>query len=411
MDAAIIGGGAAGFFLAIRLRRLRPDMSVTIFERAPKVLAKVKVSGGGRCNVTNSFAGIKDLVHVYPRGHRLMKRLLREFGPQDTFQWFEDNGVPLVTQEDECVFPRSQNSESIILCLRRAAADAGVEVLTAHAVRKVKEGIGGRLEVDFGDAHAARTFDLVALTSGGAPHGEGHDWLAATGHKIAPPCPSLFTFNLNDKGLTALTGIVVKEASAAIAGTKMRASGPLLITHWGVSGPAILKLSSYAARRLHERGYKDRLLISWCGDSNAENVAEYLRELLAATPRKQLGTLRPFGLQGRLWNHLLQRAGLSPEKPCAETGNKGLHRLTTILTADNYDIAGRCTYRDEFVTCGGVSLDSVSAQTLESRHLPGLYFAGEVLDIDAVTGGFNFQAAWTTACVAAQAMAQRTEGI
>lgn len=406
MNAAIIGGGAAGFFLAIHLKRARPDAQVTIFERSGRVLGKVRISGGGRCNLTNTFATTGDLSRVYPRGHRLMKRLLREFSPEDTRTWFEGNGVPLVAQTDECVFPRSQNAESIVRCLQKAAGEAGVKVLTGHSVRQVRQCADGRLALYFADSRPPMSFDAVAVTTGGSPRGEGHDWLSASGHEIESPCPALFTFSLDEKQLTSLSGIVVETASTAIAGTKYRSTGPLLITHWGVSGPAILKLSSYAARRLHERDYHDRLLIGWCGESDVEAVSVHLHRQLSATPRKQLGTLHPYGLQGRLWRYLLQRAGLSPEKPCSEVRCKSMRRLATVLTADAYDIAGRCAFREEFVTCGGVSLSSVSSRTLESRHVPRLYFAGEVLDIDAITGGFNFQAAWTTAYVAARGIAR-----
>lgn len=407
MNAAIIGGGAAGFFLAIHLRQACPGLRVSILERNSRTLSKVKISGGGRCNLTNSFATVRDLSRVYPRGHRLMKRLLREFGPAETYAWFEAHGVALTTQEDECVFPQSQSSDSVILCLRREAEKAGVEVLTGQAVERVTLCDDGTYELAFAGHMPAMRCDAVAVTTGGAPHGEGHDWLAALGHRIEVPCPALFTFSINEPRLTALSGIVVETAQASIAGTKLRADGPLLITHWGMSGPAILKLSSYAARRLHERGYRDRLLVCWANTADTARVASRLQEMLAAAPRKQLGTLRPYGLQGRLWQYLLERAGLRAEKPCVETGTKGINRLAAVLTADGYDIAGRAAFREEFVTCGGVSLESIMPTTMESRHCPGLYFAGEVLDIDAVTGGFNFQAAWTTAYVAARAMAGR----
>lgn len=407
MNAAIIGGGAAGFFLAIHLQRACPGLRVNLFERNGRTLSKVRISGGGRCNLTNSFAGVRDLCTVYPRGHRLMKRLLREFGAAETFAWFEAHGVPLTTQEDECVFPRSQSSDSVVLCLRREAEKAGVEVLTGHAVERVTRCDDGTFGLEFAGGIAPRRFDAVALTTGGAPRGEGHSWLAALGHQIEKPCPALFTFGIDEPKLTELSGIVVKKAQASIAGTKLRADGPLLITHWGMSGPAILKLSSYAARRLHERGYRDRLIVCWISTNDTARAATRLRQMLADAPRKQLGTLRPYGLQGRLWQYLLLRAGLTPEKPCAEVGAKGINRLATVLTADGYDIAGRGAFREEFVTCGGVSLESIVPSTMESRHCPGLFFAGEVLDIDAVTGGFNFQAAWTTAYIAARAMAAR----
>lgn len=405
---AIIGGGAAGFFLAIHLKELLPTAHVVIFERAQRVLAKVKVSGGGRCNVTNSFAGVTDLVQVYPRGAKLLKRLFRAFSPADAYAWFEAHGVPLVTQEDECVFPRSQSSDSIILCLTRQAQRLGVEVRTQVPVTEL-ERVDDAWRVHFTERGEARqeVFNAVSLTTGGAPHGEGHDNLRALGHEVATPCPSLFTFRLHQPDLTALMGIVVEGAQTAIAGTRFRGEGPLLITHWGLSGPAILKLSSQAARHLFDCNYQAPLLISWSGTTHTEEVAAQLQRLQQTHLQRQLGNVRYADLQARLWHYLLQRAGLSPDRPWGEVGRKGINRLANVLTADSYSIVGRGTYKEEFVTCGGVSLSSVDARTLESKSAEGLFFAGEVLDIDGVTGGFNFTAAWSTAVAAARGIAQR----
>ncbi len=406
MKIAVVGGGAAGFFLSGRLKRLLPEARVVLIERSSRVLAKVKVSGGGRCNLTNSFAEVSDLCHVYPRGHKLMKRLLREFSHEDAYRWFEAHGVPLTTQDDECVFPQSQNSESVILCLRREAEAAGVEVRTGCPVIAVRRREGeGLLLVYDETGERNELFDRVAITTGGAPRGEGHNWLSALGHKIEKPCPSLYTFNINTRALTLLMGIVVENAMVGIAGTKYRAEGALLITHWGLSGPAVLRLSSYAARHMNENNYNVPLLVNWTGETNVEKVAEQLRVCLRDAQRRQMSNLHPFGLQNRLWLYLLERAGIASDKTCCELGSKGLNRLVHVLTSDSYEVAGKGAFREEFVTCGGVSLESVSMRTLESKVCPGLYFAGEVLDIDAVTGGFNFQAAWTTAYVAAGAIA------
>ena len=405
MKIAIIGGGAAGFFAAIHLKQWAPSAKVEILERTSKVLAKVKVSGGGRCNLTNSFAQVTDLSQVYPRGFRLLKRLFREFSNEDTYQWYENNGVPLVTQEDECVFPQAQDSDAVILCLKRQAMSLGVEVRTGCSVVSVERTGEGALCVHLSDG-TVNTFDRVLLTTGGAPKGEGHDWLSALGHKIEKPCPSLFTFKINDSALTALMGIVVEHVQTAITGTKMRAEGPLLITHWGMSGPAILKLSSHGARYLAEHGYKAQLLINWSGDVTVDAVIADLMAIAGSSPRKQLVTVRPYGLQQRLWSYLIERCGLPADRTWGELGKKGINRLVNVLTSDIYEIADRGTYKDEFVTCGGVSLDSVSSKTLESKVCAGLYFAGEVLDIDGVTGGFNLQAAWTTGYVAAKGIVQ-----
>ena len=405
MDIAIIGGGAAGFFSAIHVKQWLPTARVVIYERAAKVLAKVKVSGGGRCNLTNSFADVSDLSKVYPRGHRLLKKLLREFSHEDVYEWYEKHGVPLVTQEDECVFPQAQDSDAIILCLTRNAKQAGVELHTSCGVSSVVRGEQGKLELTLSDGRKEQ-YDKVIVTTGGAPRGEGYEWLQALGHKMEQPCPSLFTFKINDTDLTSLMGIVVEDAQTSLAGTKMRAEGPLLITHWGMSGPAILKLSSLGARYLADNNYKARLLVSWVGEHSVDDVQKDIMAIAGASPRKQLGSLRPCGLQQRLWDYLLQRCNLPANRLWGELGKKGINRLVNVLTADAYDVADRGTYKAEFVTCGGVSLESVSPKTLESKVCPGLYFAGEVLDIDAVTGGFNLQAAWTTGYIAAKSIVQ-----
>lgn len=407
MHYAIIGAGAAGFFLAIHLKERVPEARVVIVERAPKVLAKVRISGGGRCNLTNSFAHVDDLREVYPRGARLLKRLFHKFDHRAAYAWFEAQGVPLTTQEDDCVFPRSQDSASVIHALTYRAQQLGVEIIThTPLLEAIPTPDGWQLRTSRPHPAIDNTkFKAVAITTGGAPKGEGHDWLAALGHKIEPPCPSLFTFCIRHAPLTALMGIVVEEAQVAIAGTKLRQSGPLLLTHWGVSGPAVLKLSAHAARLLHERDYRAPLLISWLGTAKTDEAQRLLLALQNEGGQRQIGNVRPPQLQQRLWHYLLHRADIAPSKPWMEMGSKSLNRLATLLTTDAYDIDGRGTYKEEFVTCGGVALSSVDPTTLQSRHAPGLFFAGEVLDIDGVTGGFNFTAAWSTAYTAAQGMA------
>lgn len=389
MKTAIIGGGAAGFFLAVNLKEMVPQMEVTIFERSSHVLSKVKVSGGGRCNCTNSFAGVKDLSHVYPRGHRLMKRLFNVFNYEDAYSWFERHGVELTTQEDECVFPRSQDSQSIIDCFLRACRRYGVEILTGRGVSNLEE---------------LSDFDFVCVTTGGSPREEGLQWLRQCGHEIVSPVPSLFTFNINDPQLRELMGSVVPHASVQLAATKFRAEGPLLVTHWGMSGPAILRLSSYAARHLHDAAYHAPLLVNWTSLTESE-VREELQLHAVANGQKQLGTIAPFALPQRLWNYLLGKVVDNSSCRWSEVGKKDMNRLVNVLCNDSYQIDGRAVFKDEFVTCGGVALSSVNASTLESKVSPHLYFAGEVLDIDGVTGGFNFQAAWTTAFTVAKAIA------
>ena len=393
---AIVGGGAAGFFLAINLKEMCPDMGVTIFERGEKVLTKVRVSGGGRCNCTNSFEDVSDLSHVYPRGHKLMKRLFRNFDHRNAYEWFERHGVRLVTQEDNCVFPAAQDSQVIIDCFLYHCRRLGVEVKRKSTITSLDE---------------LADFDYIALTTGGQPRLERLQWLADMGHEIVAPVPSLFTFSVNDADLRALMGTVVENAVAFIPGTKFRAAGPLLITHWGMSGPAILKLSSYAARHLAEAAYHAPLAINWTG-MDEDGVRSNLVELFAQNPRKQLASLRPFNLPARLWEYIIHKAilarepqALSAANDLTALGKRHLNRLVATLTADPYTISSRAPFRDEFVTCGGVALTAVNPSTLESRHRPHLYFAGELLDIDGITGGFNFQAAWTTAFTVAQSIA------
>lgn len=389
MRTAIVGGGAAGFFLAISLKEMMPEMEVTIFERSSRLLAKVEISGGGRCNCTNSFASIRDLSAVYPRGHRLMKRLFKTFNYQDAYTWFEQHGIELVTQDDECVFPASQDAHTIINCFLHEARRHGVLIKTQHPIQQLDE---------------LADYNYIAVTTGGSPRLAGLDWLSEKGIVMEPPVPSLFTFRIDDKRLQELMGTVVDEAIAYIPGTKFKATGPLLITHWGMSGPAILKLSSYAARELHEQQYQMPLAVNWTCHNEAE-VEEELHRLILMHPQKQLATIRPFNLPSRLWSYLLEKVvGHQAQERWQHIGKKDFHRLVNVLINDTYAIAGRAAFKDEFVTCGGVSLTAVNLSTLSSKLIPNLYFAGEVLDIDGITGGFNFQAAWTTAYTVAKSI-------
>ena len=393
---AIVGGGAAGFFLAINLKEQCPQLEVTILESAGRVLRKVEISGGGRCNVTNTFEGVADLKEVYPRGHRLLGRLFRQFDHRAAWQWMEQRGVKLVAQADHCVFPASQDAHTIIRLFVGEARRLGVIVRTGCRIRSLDE---------------LADYDYICVTTGGQPRRDGLSWL---GQDIVEPVPSLFTLSIADKALTALMGTVVPSSSAMIPGTKLRSQGPLLITHWGMSGPCILRLSSYAARYLAEKDYCVPLLVNWTDASEAE-VAMALKELMRQCPQKLLTTVAPLQLPGRLWGYLCEKAlgQRAVQAPWDSLNAKEQRRLVNVLTADAYQTSGRAPHRDEFVTCGGVALTSVNLQTLESRTRPGLYFAGEVLDIDGVTGGFNFQAAWTTAYTVACAIArecQREDG-
>lgn len=382
---AIIGAGAAGCFCAATLRELAPELPVTLFEAASKPLAKVAITGGGRCNLTNSFEGIRSLSEAYPRGERIMKRALQAFSQEDTLRWFEGRGVPCVLQPDHCWFPQSQDAMDIVRCLLNAAKGADIRLDTK--VTSIQRGCVN------GEA-----FDFIVVTTGGAP--KGLPFLEGLGLDLVPPVPSLFTFTVPDPALRSLMGLVV-EASIGLTGTSFKAEGALLITDWGLSGPATLKLSSYAARHLAEKGYKGNIWVNWL-NANENAVREQLQETASKNPQKQVSTTHL--LQARLWSHLLAKAGLRPDIRWAELGSKGLNRLVAILTADSYPLSGKSKFREEFVTAGGVALSNINPNTLECKKHPGLYFAGEVLDIDAITGGFNLQAAWSTGYVCAQSI-------
>ena len=385
MKTAIVGGGAAGFFAAINLKEMCPDMQVTIFEKSKKVLAKVEVSGGGRCNCTNSFEAVTDLQQVYPRGHRLLKRLFKTFDYRDAYEWFEAHDVRLTTQDDNCVFPMSQDSHTIINMFLAEAKRHGIEIRTQCKIESLDE---------------LKDYDFKVITTGGGT-------ASMAGVPTIEAVPSLFTFSIEDEALRALMGTVVEDATASIPGTKFKSNGPLLITHWGMSGPAILKLSSHAARELHEHNYQMPLAVNWTSLKEPE-IQQELREIIIRHPQKQIATIRPFGLPSRLWDYLVAKTlGERAQNRWQNLNQKELNRLTNALCNDQYQIVGRSAFKDEFVTCGGIDLSGINPNTLEAKTLPQLYFAGEVLDIDGITGGFNFQAAWTTAYVVSMAITQQ----
>lgn len=402
-NIAIIGAGAAGCFAAINIKRRLPSAQVTIYEAGTRPLAKLAVTGGGRCNLTNSFAAVTSLETVYPRGHRLMKRLLHEFSHDDAFRWFEREGVSLVTQDDNCVFPRSQNAMEIVSLLLRRCRELGITIMTACRVTMLEHAdpiyIIRCKQRQF-------TADTVVVATGGSPRPAGMEWLAALGLDIIAPVPSLFSLALDSRQLNTLSGTVVQDVTASLAGTKFRAGGPLLITHWGVSGPAVLKLSSLAARHLADHSYTGTLAINWLGDATPTVAADMLRAMQAANPNKQLQNIYPNALNARLWAHLLAKAGLNPAARWSGMGSRQTNRLADTLTNDHYPIAGKNRHKDEFVTCGGIALSCLSPRTLECKTHPRLYFIGEATDVDAVTGGFNLQAAWTMAYVAAKSIGE-----
>ena len=400
MNVIIIGAGAAGCFAAIEIKRRCPEAAVTVLERGSKPLAKVAITGGGRCNLTNSFDGVRSLEQIYPRGHRLMKRLLHSFSHRDAYEWFEREGVRLVTQDDNCVFPQSQDAMEIVNTLTQLMNRHGVKLKTKCAVTAIVPADGG---YDVVTANHTWHADKVVVATGGHPRIAGFDMLKALDINIMEPVPSLFSLCIANKGLTRLMGTVVEEAQVSLTGTKLKGDGALLVTHWGISGPATLRLSSAAARTLAEHEYRDMdVSINWLYGMEQNEITEMLKGYCAKNTQKKLSSVYPTHLNARLWAHLLMRASLSGDVRWGEIQSKGMNRLLNTLTNDTYRITGKNRFKEEFVTCGGVALTSLDSKTLEAKNHPGLFFAGEVTDVDAVTGGFNLQAAWTMAMTVAR---------
>ena len=402
MRIVFIGAGAAGCFAAIEVKRRCPEAEVTVLEKGTKPLAKVSITGGGRCNLTNSFAEVKSLEQVYPRGFRLMKKLFHHFSPTDAYEWFEREGVGLVTQDDECVFPQSQDAMEIVFTLTSLMNRLGVKTLCGCKVTGIAPH-SPYYAVTYTKAGSTHTIeaDKVIVTTGGHPSSSGFDMLKGLDLEIVPPVPSLFSLCIFDKSLTALMGTVVEQAQVSLAGTKIKTNGPLLITHWGISGPAVLKLSSHGARILAEKNYQADVTVNWLFEMSNNDVHNMLASYVNKHSAKKITSAYPSVLNARLWAHLIQRAKLSADMRWSELQGKAFNRLLSVLTSDTYHVTGKNRYKDEFVTCGGVSLNSLKHDTLEAKNHPGLYFAGEVTDVDAVTGGFNLQAAWTMGYVVA----------
>lgn len=399
MKIAIIGGGAAGFFAAIHAKENYPDAKVVIYEKSQKILSKVKISGGGRCNVTNGSADINELSSAYPRGGRQLRKAFGTFNTVHTQQWFEERGVPLVTQEDNCVFPVSQDSQTIIDCFLKETNRLGIRIEVGVSILGIQS-VGEQIQLKFG--YGSKLVEKVIVATGGSPKRSGLEWLEKIGHKIEDPVPSLFTFNMPSESVRELMGIVVENAAVSIQGTKLKSDGPLLITHWGMSGPAILKLSAFGARILSEMGYQFKVQVNWVNIRQTDSVVQELEKIIQEHPNKRLANYRPYLLPERLWHFLVVRMGLSKQSTWGQMGKKTLNKMSEILMNDIYHVSGKTTFKEEFVTCGGISLDSIDFKTMQSKAVPNLYFAGEVMDIDGITGGYNFQAAWTTAFVAAK---------
>lgn len=411
---AVVGGGAAGFFAAITAAEALqagvaagtgPCGTVTLYEATAHLLAKVRISGGGRCNVTHACFEPRELVKKYPRGGRELIGAFSRWQPRDTVAWFAARGVELKTEADGRMFPVTDDSATIVECLQRAAAAAGVRVVTGTGVRAVgKEAAGFAVTLTTGAVIGA---DRVLIATGGNKSSAGLAVAEAAGHTVEPAVPSLFTFNIaRDARLEGLAGVAVERVETSVRGTKLKEQGPLLVTHWGVSGPGILKLSAWGARELAAMDYKFTLVVNFSPGHTRETLVKELAAAREKNLKKQVTTWSPVaGVPQRFWERLVVAAGIGATTPWTNVGNATLANLAAQVCAAEFAVSGKSTNKDEFVTCGGVRLREVDFRTMESRLCPGLHFAGEVLDIDGVTGGFNFQAAWTTGWLAGRAMA------
>ncbi len=401
MNIAIIGGGAAGFFAALSAKKHFPDYTVIIFEKSAKVLSKVKISGGGRCNVTNACFDNKELAKHYPRGENNLRKAFEQFNAQSTVDWFEQRNVALKTYPDNCIFPQSNDSQTIIDCFTKEATTLGIEIKFNQSITAISRTENGfELSTRETKFHA----DKVIVTTGGHPKRSGLEWLEKLGHTVIEPVPSLFTFNMPQDPIRELMGNVVENATVKVEGTKLIGKGPLLVTHWGMSGPAILQLSAWGARILAYKAYQFSVLVNWLDDEKDEGLRVHLSKIIEEHGGKMIGNLNPFPMTSRLWNFLLTKSEINPEMRWNDLGKNVTNKLVNTLINDCYVVSGKTTFKEEFVTAGGISLQDVNFKTMESKIVPGMFFAGEVLDIDGITGGFNFQAAWTTGFVAGKSV-------
>ncbi len=402
LKIVVIGGGAAGFFGAIICAQTYPHSQVTLLEAGQTPLAKVRISGGGRCNVTHACFDPVRLSQNYPRGGKALRGAFTRFQPQDTIAWFESRGVKLKTEADGRMFPITDSSETIVDCLTKAAKDAGVILRTGMVVQSVEK-VGEEFEITLKSGEKEKR-DRVLIATGSNPKGYG--WLKNLGHTFQPPVPSLFTFKIKDPRLQDLAGVSLENVHLRLqAGkAKLEQTGALLVTHWGLSGPGILKLSAWGARLLHDYNYNLPLFINWLPEYNRESLCQVLLKTKTEFPKRQIISHCPVSLPKRLWQRFVTTVGIETEQRWAEVSKKHLNLLLKELIQGEYTIQGKGVFKEEFVTCGGVTLKEVDFKTMESKRCPGLYFAGEVLDIDGVTGGFNFQNAWTTAWLAGQGL-------
>ena len=405
----VIGGGAAGFFCAVNAARLNPLLEVIILEKSNKLLTKVKVSGGGRCNVTHACYSIADMIKKYPRGAAFLKKAFHHFFTTDTIAWFEERGVKLKTETDGRMFPVTNNSQTIIDCLLKEANKCSVDIRMNKEVKQLAVGgeqlaIGKRQWSLVLKDEEQMEADFICIASGGYPKILQYSWLKNAAHTIEEPVPSLFTFNMPGNAITTLMGVVVENVTVKILGSKLSESGPLLITHWGMSGPAILKLSAWGARELAKCNWQFSITINWIPEFNENSLREKMQELRFKLAAQKIINRNPFVLPNRLWEYLLKQSGIKDELRWADLPAPAQNKLIKHLCADEYEVKGKTTFKEEFVTAGGIQLHEIDFNTMQSKKHPGLFFAGEIIDVDGVTGGFNFQSAWTTGWIAAKAI-------
>jgi predicted Rossmann fold flavoprotein len=409
----VIGGGAAGFFCAVNAARINPSLKVTIVEKTGKLLSKVKVSGGGRCNVTHACFEIPALIKKYPRGTNFLKKTFHQFNTSHCIKWFEERGVKLKTEADGRMFSITDSSQTIIDCLMQEANKYGVEIMMNVEVKGIEirnsnpeiQREEKKFKVLLSDLEFINS-DFVLVACGGYPKSSMFNWLKEPGHSIEDPVPSLFTFNMPSNPITELMGVVVENTSVKIVGSKLSEEGPLLITHWGMSGPVILKLSAWGARELANNNYHFNIIVNWAPQYNEQILREEWQQIRNTHSAQKISNRNPFALPNRLWVYLLNECGIKEGIRWADLAGKEQNKLIKNLTAHEFKVKGKTTFKEEFVTCGGIKLSEVDSNTMQSKVVPNLYFAGEILDVDGITGGFNFQHAWTSGWIAAQAIAK-----
>lgn len=402
----IIGGGAAGFFAAVNIAQKHPGCRVMLLEKTGKLLSKVRVSGGGRCNVTHACFDNSVLVKQYPRGEKELRNAFSRFGTADTISWFGQRGVTLKTEADGRMFPVTDSSETIVDCLLQEAEKAGVIIKLNAGIEAVRKNDDGTFTLD---ATGGGTFscDRLVIATGGNAKDEAYSWLRSLGHTVVKPVPSLFTFNIPESGITQLMGVSVPLAKVKAAQTKLETEGPLLITHWGMSGPAVLKISAWGAKLLADLQYDFTILVSWLPRHTEEKLRIEFGNQREEHPARTVAANSPLELPRRLWEYLVARSGILPETRWADLSKKGSNQLISHIINDEYKVKGKTTFKEEFVTCGGISRREIDFSTMESKVVPGLFFAGEVMDVDGITGGFNFQNAWSSGWI----VSENIEGI